>query len=124
MDKNSILVVDDEFDIVNIIRIALSREGYDVFGFTDPLMALEHFNTNHMNYGLVILDLRIPAMSGFDFVMNIREIKPAPKVLLMSAFATEDDSEISQMFNSHDIVGFLQKPFSLKQLINTVKSYM
>jgi DNA-binding NtrC family response regulator len=49
---NSILVVDDELDIVLIFKRALSRQGYTVFGFTDPLLALEHFKANSADYGL------------------------------------------------------------------------
>ena len=60
MDRNSILILDDEYDIVTIIKTALEREKYSVFGFTEPLMALEHFNTNSINYDLVISDLRMP----------------------------------------------------------------
>src|SRR3712207_8953718 len=63
---HSILIVDDELDIVLIFKQALSRQGYTVFGFTDPLLALEHFKVNSADYGLVITDVRMPRMSGFE----------------------------------------------------------
>jgi DNA-binding NtrC family response regulator len=77
----SILVLDDDFDISNLPKISLKMQGYTVFSFTDPLSALEH----HSTYSLVITDLRMPVMSGFEFLRNIRVIKPEINVILMSA---------------------------------------
>jgi two-component system, cell cycle response regulator CpdR len=124
MDRNSILVLDDEYDIVNIIKEALGRENYSVIGFTEPLMALEHFNINYVSYHLVISDWRMPLMNGFDFAENIRQIKSDIKVLLMTSFEVENDPVFTQMFKSHSIDGFMQKPFSIKQLKNTVKNHI
>jgi DNA-binding response OmpR family regulator len=124
MDRNSILVLDDEYDIVNIIKEALERENYSVIGFTEPLMALEHFNINYVSYHLVISDWRMPVMNGFDFAENIRQIKSDIKVLLMTSFEVENDPVFTQMFKSHNIDGFMQKPFSIKQLKNTVKNHI
>jgi DNA-binding response OmpR family regulator len=69
----SILVLDDDFDINNIIKLALQSHGYDVFGFTDPLLALEHFRINHSTYSLVLSDLRMPVMNGFEFVRQVKK---------------------------------------------------
>jgi len=111
MDRNSILILDDEYDIVAIIKTALERKKYSVFGFTEPLIALEHFNTNSINYGLVISDLRMPVMNRFDFINGVRQIKYEIKILLMTAFVVEDDSDFTMRFKSYNIDGFIQKPF-------------
>ena len=66
-DTGSILVLDDDFDINNMLKMALQKHGYNVFGFTDPLLALEHFRINHSTYSLVISDLRMPVMNGFEY---------------------------------------------------------
>lgn len=124
MDRNSILILDDEYDIVAIVKSALGREKYSVFGFTDPLMALEHFNTNYVNYGLVISDLRMPAMNGFDFIKGVKQIRSEVKVLLMSAFSVEDDSDFTMRIKAYNIDGFIQKPFSIRQLNKIVKKHM
>ncbi len=124
MDRNSILVLDDEYDIVDIIKLALEAEKYSVIGFTEPLMALEHFNINSLSYRLVISDWRMPIMNGFDFAKNIRQIKFDVKVLIMTAFSVENDSDFTSMFESQKIDGFIQKPFSIKQLKNTVKNHI
>jgi DNA-binding response OmpR family regulator len=124
MNRNSILVLDDEYDIVDIIKLALEAEKYSVIGFTEPLMALEHFNINSLSYRLVISDWRMPIMNGFDFAKNIRQIKFDVKVLIMTAFSVENDSDFTSMFESQKIDGFIQKPFSIKQLKNTVKNHI
>ena len=56
-----IQVIDDDFDIVNTIKLYLQRVGLNVFGFTDPNLALEHFRINCKDYALVISDIRMPA---------------------------------------------------------------
>lgn len=121
MDKNSILVLDDECDIVTVIKTALENQKYSVFGFTEPPIALEHFRSSYAFYGLVITDLRMPIMNGFDFIKSIRQIKSEVKVLLMTAFEPNDDPNFADMFKSHNIDGFLQKPFSIKKLNMAVK---
>ena len=120
----SILVLDDDFDITTLIKISLQRHGYNVFGFTDPFLALGDFKINHSTYSLVIFDLRMPSMSGFQFIQNINIIRPKINVLLMSAFDVIGDSEFSTHSNKYEIDGFLQKPISIKKLNSIIKSYM
>ena len=88
--NKSILVVDDEFDIVNLIKQALQKQGFTTYAFTDPLLALEHLKTNSESYGLVLADVRMPAMNGFELVKKIKSMHPTIKLLLMSAFEFND----------------------------------
>jgi DNA-binding NtrC family response regulator len=115
---HSILVVDDELDIVLIFKQALSRQGYTVFGFTDPLLALEHFKVNSATYGLVITDVRMPKMSGFELAANIKVIKPDAKVVFMSAFEVSDLEFSVPGIKIHD---FLRKPVDIRTLVRRVK---
>jgi DNA-binding NtrC family response regulator len=116
-----ILVVDDEFDIVVIFKQALSRQGYTVFGFTDPLMALEHFKVNFADCGLVITDVRMPRMSGFELAVNVKAIEPNAKVVLMSAFEVSDlEFSMPQV----KISDYLRKPVDVKTLVHRVKAVM
>ena len=123
-NSGSILVLDDDFEITTLIKIALQRHGYNVFGFTDPFLALEHFKINHSNYSLVISDLRMPSMSGFQFIQNIKLIRPKINVLLMSAFDVIGDSEFFTQSSEYEIDGFLQKPISIKKMNSIINSYM
>ncbi|HEY1211431.1 MAG TPA: response regulator [Nitrososphaera sp.] len=121
ISTQSILVVDDELDIVVIFKQVLSAQGYTVFGFTDPLLALEHFKTNSECYGLVIADVRMPQMSGLELAANINAIKPDAKVVLMSAFELSDlEFSIPEV----KIEDFLRKPVDVKTLVRRVKVTM
>jgi DNA-binding NtrC family response regulator len=122
-DQRMIQVVDDEFDIVNVIKLYLQGKGLNVFGFTDPLLALEHFRINCKNYMLIISDIRMPGMNGFEFVRKVREIIPTIKVLLMLAFEV-NSVELSEDLRGNKIVAFIQKPITLDELGNIVQAQL
>ena len=121
--NKSILVVDDEFDIVNLIRQALQKQGFTTYAFTDPLLALEHLKTNSESYGLVLADVRMPGMNGFELVKKIKSMHPTIKILLMSAFEF-NDRDLSKVLASIKIDGYVQKPVSTKQLINIIEKHL
>ena len=110
-----IQVVDDEFDILNVIKLYLKQVGLNVFGFTDPNLALEHFRINCKDYILVVSDIRMPGMNGFEFTRKVRRISPAIKILLMSAFEV-NSTDLSIGLRGTKIDGFIQKPISGKEL--------
>jgi DNA-binding NtrC family response regulator len=118
------MVVDDDFDICNLTTMALQKQGFKVYGFTDPLLALEHFRANCDSCNIVISDLRMPAMNGIEFLQNIKKVKPTTKVLLMSAFTIEGDPEYAGLFKQTKINGFIQKPVSMRHLTQTIKSHI
>ena len=111
--QRMIQVVDDEFDIVNVIKLYLQGKGLNVFGFTDPLLALEHFRINCKNYMLIISDIRMPGMNGIEFVLKVREIIPTIKVMLMSAFEI-NSAELSEVLKGNKIQGFHSKANSFR----------
>jgi CheY-like chemotaxis protein len=115
----TILAVDDEFDIITIIKLSLKRNGYDVFAFTDPFMALEHFKINSKDYDLVISDIRMPGMNGYEFTKKVNGLKPEAKIVLMSAFEI-NDIELSKVIPDIKIDALLRKPFSLRALQNII----
>lgn len=116
-------MLDDEFDIINPIKHSLQRIGLHVYAFTDPNLALEHFRINCKDYILVVSDIRMPGMNGFEFVRRVREINPAIKVLLMSAFEI-NSTELSIGLGGAKIEGFIQKPISLHELNTIVKKQL
>jgi|ERR687883_569640 DNA-binding NtrC family response regulator len=121
--QRMIQVVDDEFDIVNVIKLYLQGKGLNVFGFTDPLLALEHFRINCKNYMLIIFDIRMPGMNGIEFVLKVREIIPTIKVMLMSAFEI-NSAELSEVLKGNKIQAFIQKPIALDELGNIVQAQL
>lgn len=113
-------MLDDEFDIVALIKESLQKVGLDVYAFTDPLLALEHFKLNCKHYILVLSDVRMPGMNGFEFVKKVKEINSSTSVLLMSAFEI-NSTELSTALGSVKINGFIQKPLSLRELNNIIQ---
>jgi len=89
--------------------------------FSDPLLALEHFRINHKDYSIIISDIRMPTMNGFEFVREARKIDPKVKILLMTAFEI-DDKEFARVLPKPKIDGLIRKPASSKQILNTVSS--
>ena len=116
-----ILVVDDDHDIVLIIKTSLEKAGLSVSSFTDPLMALETIRQTPSDYDLVISDIRMPHLNGHEFVRQIKMIRRDVKVTLMSAFELMD---APNSFSNSDIEKFLEKPITLHKLNEIVLEYV
>ncbi len=125
-DKNSkdkqlanLLVVDDDSDIAQVLKQGLLKNGFLVSAFTSPERALQNFQSNSGDYGLMLSDIRMPGMSGIKLARKVKEINPKVKVVLMTSFEIKDN-EFSKVFPSTQIDGFVQKPFHLKDLTNKI----
>ena len=116
-----ISVVDDQADIAYLFRDVLSTiRGVRVFAFTDPVLALEHFQINYRNYKCVITDFRMPLMNGAQFLDKVKAVNPEVKRILISAFEIDDD-----LFKDcHSIDKFLPKPIPMGELIEEVQKYV
>ena len=115
-NDKSIVVVDDERDIVSQIKRFLeAMDGIKVYTFTDPFAALEHFNSGCKDNHIVISDIRMPGMNGFEFVRQVKRIDPQVKIILMSSFKRSDNN-ILDLLPEVKIDTFLQKPFQIQQL--------
>ena len=113
-----IAIIDDEPDLAYLFKEALSQiDGVQVFAFTDPSLALEHFKANHPNYMVVISDYRMPTMTGMELLSKIKDVNPAVTRIMMSAFEIQDE-----LFNECNCVDkFLQKPVLIVDLIKEVR---
>jgi DNA-binding NtrC family response regulator len=118
--SKSILAIDDEYDIVNLIQESLERHRFKVCIFTEPSAALEHFILHSKDYDIVISDIRMPGMNGYEFVRKVKESNPKVKVMLMSAFEI-NDREFHNMLPDIKIDGILQKLFSIGQLNDVIE---
>ena len=119
-----VAIVDDELDIVNLFKDALSEiKGISVFTFTDPIIALEHFRSNRRKYALIISDLRMPGLSGGELISTIKKENPLVRTLLMTAFDLND--RVFEDYKEKEIVnGFLQKPIGLADLRSMVEKQL
>jgi DNA-binding NtrC family response regulator len=118
-NRDLLMVVDDEHDILQILRLGLTRYGHKVMTFSDPLLALEEFKINHCDYQLLLTDLRMPAMSGIELGKKIKLIDSEVKLMIMTAF------ELSSYELSHHLPfvraeDLLRKPISLSNICKVI----
>lgn len=119
--KKSILVVDDEHDTLEIIRLHLQRRGLAVQGFTDPALALQHFLQHPSGFDIVLSDIRMQGMNGFEFVRKVKEINSGVKIFLMTSFEMQK-SELEKVLPSVKVDGLIQKPMSMREMITVIES--
>ena len=122
--SKSILALDDDFDIIVIIKSVLQKQGFVVFAFTDPYLALEHFKINANGYGLVISDVRMPGMNGFEFVSRVKELRPDIKFILMTAFEINDIKNSKLLPAGIRIDAYIQKPISIQALTSLTEKHI
>jgi DNA-binding NtrC family response regulator len=119
-ESRSILLVDDELDIVNCLKRWLEADGFNVYGFTNPLQALEYFLNNYNKIDLVLSDISMRKLNGYELVKKVKSIRPETKVVFMTALET-DLPELSEILPSIKIDGFMLKPGRLEKLITTIE---
>ena len=119
----TILILDDDFDLVTLLKQGLERRGLRVISFTDAFLALEHFKINALDCDLVISDQRMPGMNGFEFLAKVREIRSDIKIFLMTAFEVSD-MQSSLAISSLKINEFIVKPFSIQNLNVIIDKYV
>lgn len=107
--SSSILIVDDEDELASLFREFIIEMGYDAVSFTNPLLAIEHFQQAPTKYSMVITDLRMPGICGMELANKIREMNTTVKVLLMTAFDIADIKD-HQAYIAENIDQILQKP--------------
>ena len=113
----TVLIVEDEQNIVDILSFNLSREGYDTLeaydGPTGLQLALEQ------NPDLILLDLMLPGMNGFDACAKIRGTGNAIPILMLTAREEEEDKVLGLELGADD---YITKPFSMRELLARVKA--
>jgi len=121
----NILVVDDELDVIYTIKNMLEDNGFQIDSFNDPLTALKSYRSNF--YDLVILDIKMPKMDGFELYIKIREIDPKVKICFLTASEMyyekfrKTRSEFGKIIEEEC---FIQKPIKNEDLIRKLTSIM
>jgi two-component system response regulator ChvI len=113
-----ILVVDDEPDIMQVIKSGLEGSGYLVDVFNDPGQALSSFKPGY--YDMLVLDIRMPMMTGFQLYREIRRKDSKVRVCFMTAFDVHKE-EFSKIFPSYDVKSFIKKPIKVKDLLRLIQ---
>jgi DNA-binding response OmpR family regulator len=116
-----LLVVDDDPDTVLTLNIGLLDYGFLVDAFTNPEEALQKFKSNAESYCLVLLDIKMPALSGIQLARKVKEANPNVKVLVLTALKVRNN-ELSDVSSSTNVDGFIQKPVGIKELTDKILS--
>jgi DNA-binding response OmpR family regulator len=121
--NNRILVVDDEPDIIHVVEMVLEANGFVVDSYTDPTLALSNFKPGL--YDLLLLDIRMPKMNGFELYQKMKEIDSNVKICFFTA---------SELFYEEyrrldglprvDKEYFIQKPFKTKEMIRQLNEIL
>ena len=113
-----ILLVDDELSVQKLLAYPLRKEGYDVIPALDGREALERLRDN--NFDLVVLDVMLPRMDGFDVCRAIRSRSTVP-IIMLTAKAEEFDKVLGLELGADD---YITKPFSMREFRSRVKAVL
>ncbi|WP_315073149.1 response regulator transcription factor [uncultured Clostridium sp.] len=117
-NKFKILVVDDEQNIVNVVRAYLEKEGFDVIAAMDGEKALEIYGDEIIH--LIVLDLMLPKLSGEEVCRKVRTTSSIP-IIMLTAKAEEDEKIEGISIGADD---YLTKPFSVRELVVRVRALL
>jgi DNA-binding response OmpR family regulator len=114
--NKKVLLVDDEPDLNLTLKLNLEENGFKVDSFTDPLVALENFRGEAGQYDIIILDIKMPNMNGYELYRQIKKIDDKVKVCFLTA-GEMYYGVYTDIFNRLDRMYFIQKPIENKELI-------
>lgn len=114
--KKKIMVIDDEPNIIELISLYLEKEGYDVLPYTSSKEAFENFKKEAPS--LVLLDVMMPQMDGYQFLAEIRKHSNIP-VIMITAKGETFDKVLGLELGADD---YLVKPFDTKELLARIKA--
>jgi DNA-binding NtrC family response regulator len=109
-----VLYVDDERAIVLLATRVLTRMGWDVVGYFEPIAALEDFRKRPSDFGVVVVDISMPGMSGFDLLHKLREVRPELRAVVTSGCLTAEDIQTAERLGNIKLV---TKPSSIDAYI-------
>ena len=126
--QSKVLVVDDEPDINMSFKLTLENAGFIVDGYHDPLIALSNFKPSY--YDLVVLDIKMPKMNGFELYTELQKIDSQVKVCFITAGEMyynelrKGNGEEEEEYCRLDEDRFLQKPIPSVELVNRINKIM
>ena len=112
--RKNVLVVDDNYDDLDFVKKILDKEGYDVTAATNGAKAMDALSSG-VNFNLILIDIKMPTLSGYDLLRLIRErLNHSAKMLYISVVKKKN-------VDMNDVDGFIQKPVSAARLVKEVK---
>ena len=120
-----ILLVDNEADITYALENALENYGYSIYSFNDSMLALNSYKSNF--YDLVILDIKMPKMDGFELYNKIKEKDPEVKICFLTASELFYEEFRKTRYMLGEKLGeeyFIQKPIKTDELVQKMNVLM
>jgi len=117
-EKKKILLIDDEEDMDWLLKKILNEAGYDVLTATTGKEGIEIFDMFHREIDVVILDLRLPDMNGWEILDDIKSSNPFLKVIIITAFGTP---EVRKIAKEKRVWRFVDKPFKVEDMLKIVE---
>lgn len=115
-DKSRILVVDDEEALRTVLSNELAGEGYEVENASDGDEAIS--KVQNKKFDLLLLDIKMPRVDGFEVLRFIKKTYPAVKVIMLTGFADLKNAIESKKLGAED---FVSKPYDLVDLLTTIE---
>ena len=117
--QDRILIVDDEPDITRLFKLILEQNGFAVDALNNPLSVLSNYKVGM--YSLLLLDVKMPNMNGFELYKNIKNIDDITPVCFITAYE-EYISEFKRLFPKLETDCFIKKPIEVQSLVKIVRS--
>jgi DNA-binding NtrC family response regulator len=120
--RRKILLVDDDSDVVSTFQMILEMNGFEVEAYINPISALSNFRPDE--FGLLILDIRMPVMNGFELFKKIKEIDNRVQACFITAYEDYRE-EFKESFPMLDEAKyFIRKPKAIEDLVNHVATIL
>jgi DNA-binding response OmpR family regulator len=114
------VLVDDDKDILTVLKRGLEADNYQVYDFDNPLKAVDYLKSVD-SPEVLITDIRMPGMSGFEVCRAAKMKHPEMGIIVMTAFDIEK-SEFESVFPSTKIDALIKKPVSMRKLIDVINA--
>ena len=116
---DKIMIVEDDADIADLIRVNLLELGADITHHKDGQAALD--DATVQDFDLMILDVMLPSLSGLDICRMVRQAKPTQAIIMLTAKNSETDRVLGLELGADD---YMTKPFSVRELQARVRSQL
>ena len=112
----SILLIDDDQDVNITLKKFLEEKGYNILAFSNPIESLKSFRKNF--YNVIILDIKMPQMNGFEFYNKVREIDDKSKI----CFLTAGEPSTYNYFETMNKNIYIKKPIENEELLKAISN--
>lgn len=119
--NQTVLVIDDQKPVVDMIRQMLNKKGYHTSGCQDPVEALVYIKTNPEAYNLIITDMEMPQMTGVQLFQSLKTMNIDLPIILLTGYSNRINANQARQIG---FSAYLEKPISLAEIVKTVDSIL